>query len=77
MKEETQMSDHDLLLRIDQKLQDLIKQIDKVSNGEGFPRCAARRVQIEDLRSSVRWLKRGIIGIPAAYIITEIIKKMI
>jgi len=73
----TDMSDHDLLLRIDQRLQDLIKEIDKVSNGVGFPRCAERKAQIEELRSSVQWLKRGILGIPVTYVITEILKKLI
>ena len=55
------MSEKVTLERIDQKLDDLIKQFDKVSNGVGFPRCAERKSIIESLQTNFTWLRNAFI----------------
>lgn len=57
----------ELLIRIDERTKGMEEKLDKVSNGTGFPRCAARgeRIQdsedrIEKLEGSQKWAWRTI-----------------
>lgn len=63
------MGDHELLIRMDQKLTDLGNRFDAVSNGTGFPRCverAGRITQVEKelgkMQDSQKWAWRTIVG---------------
>ena len=40
-------NDHDLLLKLVQKVDMIYEEFRRVSNGTGFPRCAERRGEIE------------------------------
>ena len=58
-----------LLIEINTKLETLVKQFDKVSNGVGFPRCAERKEQlitvfrrIDKLEDTNKWLWRALAG---------------
>lgn len=75
-------SDHDLLIEIRQDMKHLKSEFEKISNGVGFPRCATRAEEIRTLKDrqletadALKWVKRSIFGLPAAYVIIEIIKK--
>lgn len=46
--------DHDLLLKLVQKVDMLYEEFRRVSNGVGFPRCAERQARIEALEKEVR-----------------------
>jgi hypothetical protein len=46
-----------LLIQIEQKLDNLIKAFDKVSNGTGFPRCVERLERVKRLEHDVIEIK--------------------
>lgn len=59
----------DLLVRIDEQVGRLRKDLDRVSNGVGFPRCAERlqRIEgmghsIESVRNSYIWLRNLVVS---------------
>jgi hypothetical protein len=52
----------ELLIKLDTKLDNLVKAFDKVSNGVGFPRCIERGTQIKTLRENYRWLRNTFFG---------------
>jgi hypothetical protein len=61
---------HDLVIRMDQNLQNLVKAFDRAAGEEGFGRCAERKVRIENLELEVQtqkktrmWLNRSVIVI--------------
>ena len=71
----------ELLVEIKTKLDTLIKQFEKVSNGVGFPRCAERKEQITTLFNRVdklenhnTWLWRSLVGAVVVGVIFELIR---
>ena len=71
----------ELLVEIKTKLDTLIKQFEKVSNGIGFPRCAERGQlietlfkRIEKLESHNTWLWRSLMGAVIVGVIFELIR---
>ena len=71
----------ELLVEIKTKLDTLIKQFEKVSNGVGFPRCAERKEQIttlfnrvEKLENHNTWLWRSLVGAVVVGVIFELIR---
>ena len=71
----------ELLVEIKTKLDTLIKQFEKVSNGVGFPRCAERKEQITTLFKRVdklenhnTWLWRSLVGAVVVGVIFELIR---
>lgn len=48
------MGDHELLIRIDEKLDGLQTQFDKVSNGTGFPRCVERNERLKAVEAAIK-----------------------
>ena len=71
----------ELLVEIKTKLDTLIKQFEKVSNGVGFPRCAERKEQITTLFNRVdklenhnTWLWRSLVGAVVMGVIFELIR---
>jgi hypothetical protein len=71
----------ELLVEIKTKLDTLIRQFDKVSNGIGFPRCAERKEQItslfkriEKLENHNSWLWRSLGGAVIVGVIVELVR---
>lgn len=54
------MNDHDLLIQLLEKVENLIKAFDKVSNGTGFPRCVGRAMELEALNIKTTALDKKI-----------------
>lgn len=57
MVEVINKTDRELLVEIATEMKDLKAQFDKVSNGVGFPRCAARGETIKELQTSFKYLR--------------------
>jgi len=71
----------ELLVEIKTKLDTLIKQFEKVSNGIGFPRCAERKQQIvtlfnriDKLENHNTWLWRSLTGAVIVGVIVELVR---
>lgn len=69
----------ELVIRIDQNLQNLVKDFKTASSEEGFNRCAARKIQIEALTKAVQehkestvWLWRSIAVVCISIIVQTI-----
>jgi hypothetical protein len=56
--ERAQMSDHDLLIRLEVKINMLFEEFRRTSNGTGFPRCAERLERLESLESSLKQTRK-------------------
>lgn len=64
----------DMLIRIDQKLDDLKERFDKVSNGKGFPRCAEREVRLSRIETVQAWTTRSLFGGLIFLVFTQMLK---
>lgn len=52
--------DHDLLLKLIQKVDMLYEEFRRVSNGHGFPRCAERLAKLEGVKEELKVLHKRI-----------------
>jgi hypothetical protein len=54
MTETSLQTDHDLLIRIDERLADMEESFRKISNGVGFPRCATHAAKLAELEGDIK-----------------------
>jgi hypothetical protein len=67
----------ELLMQIKEKLDNLIKAFDKVSNGTGFPRCVEREQRIKRLEQDVIAIKQIVASIDVLARTVESLEKVI
>lgn len=53
-------NDHDLLLQVNSKLDALTEEFRRVSNGQGFPRCADRLARLNSIEKENQTLHKRI-----------------
>lgn len=51
----TEASDHDLLVTIHAKIENMEKQLNVAASEQGFPRCATIRERLRGLESALKW----------------------
>jgi hypothetical protein len=89
MEDVKALNDHDLLVRIDGRLEALAEEFRRAANGQGFPRCAERgetllhlRRDLEGLRGKLREMQtrnfqiRLLLGGAVAGLIADLIKRL-
>lgn len=59
---------YDMVIRMDQNLENLVRAFDRAAGENGFSRCAERKIRIENLEKESQtqkknrmWLKRSVI----------------
>jgi len=68
---------NDLLIKIDTRLEKLCEDFNKVSNGEGFTRCASRKIELRNLTKSVLWMRNTFYTTGFVLIIAGVVKYLL